>query len=251
MTQEQKQFIENNIDLIEQEDWKKFFSACPPGTGYYLYSSGIDFLSDVEELRREMFANSEIDTIVVPENIEWIIEGAFNHCSELKQITFCSPVKLHDSFKGCSKLDTIVIPNISVWLNMGGSYGAFLNLLERVPNLICDNVILKDVIIPEGTPHIIGCCFSGYKGIESVIIPQSVQRVYSSAFAGCVNLKNITILNPNITLEGASFWEMGEGVFINFAGTKEQWKNACGKDSFYLTYYTVQCTDGKLTKRKR
>ena len=45
MTELQKKYIENNIDLIETDDWHKFFQNAPAGVGGCLYSAGIDFLT--------------------------------------------------------------------------------------------------------------------------------------------------------------------------------------------------------------
>ena len=43
MNRYMKDYIEQNIDLIEKEDWNKFFEFCPVGTGYFLYEAGVDF----------------------------------------------------------------------------------------------------------------------------------------------------------------------------------------------------------------
>ena len=246
MTDKQKQFIENNIDLIEQESWEEFFRACPPGTGYFLHESGINFLQDVNYIKEGMFATSDIENLVIPENIDLVFANSFSNCPKLKHIELSVPVKIYDSFKNCPSFDTIVIPDITVWV-----YSEISPAFRTPINLVSDGNIIYDIEIPQNILRIKNSCFCSCKSIESLTLPSSVQEVGAYSFAGCVNLKNITILNPDIKLRGLCFGSMDENVLIKFSGTKEQWKNACDKDAFYLTYYTVQCTDGKLTKRKR
>ena len=246
MTDKQKQFIENNIDLIEQENWEKFFSACPPGTGYFLHKSGINFLHHVNYIKEGMFATSDIEDLVIPENIDLVFANSFSNCPKLKQIELSVPVKIYDSFMNCPSFDSVVIPDITVWID------SEITPAFKVPvNLVCDDQIIKDMEIPQNIPRIKSSCFKYCKSVESLTIPESVQEVGVRSFAGCVNLKNITILNPNIKLNTECFGYLNENVLIKFSGTKEQWKNACDKDTLYLTYYKVECLDGSIVKKKR
>lgn len=246
MTDKQKQFIENNIDLIEQQKWEKFFRACPLGTGYFLHESGINFLQHVNYIRQEMFATSDIESLVIPENIDLVFANSFSNCLKLKQIELSAPIQLFDLFIDAPLFDTINIPDITVWLD------SELSPAFKTPiNLVCNGQLIRDIEIPQNVPRIKNSCFRYCKSIESLTLPESVKEVEPYSFSGCVNLKNITILNSNIQLKGLCFGYMDENVLIKFSGTKEQWKDACDKDSFYLTYYTVHCTDGNIVKKKR
>lgn len=79
--------------------------------------------------------------------------------------------------------------------------------------------IAKDVIVKEGTTEISDGAFAivrTVKGdyatdyrdnvqIESVVIPASVKRIGKNAFAQCVNLKSVTFLGEELTIEAGAF----------------------------------------------
>ena len=87
MTQEQKQYVEQNIDLIEEERWEEFFQTAPEGMGAYLYHAGIDFMSSIKEAPRWCFAESDIYSVTIPDTVTKISTGAFDDCRSLTSIT--------------------------------------------------------------------------------------------------------------------------------------------------------------------
>ena len=60
MTEEQKAYIEQNVKLIENSEWKTFFEYAPEGTGQLLYEAQVDFLDDVSAISTNMFYYSTI-----------------------------------------------------------------------------------------------------------------------------------------------------------------------------------------------
>lgn len=112
MTEEQKQYIEQNIELIDNKEWEKFFSQLPDGVGVRLYEAGINFLEDVSEIFVRMFDFSDLTELVIPNNITSIGSDAFYRCKSLSRIDIPDSVtSIGDwAFYRCDSLTSIDIP---------------------------------------------------------------------------------------------------------------------------------------------
>ena len=42
-----KEYIENNIELIDQNNWEEFFKDAPKGIGGFLYDADMPFLNEL------------------------------------------------------------------------------------------------------------------------------------------------------------------------------------------------------------
>ena len=113
MTEEQKKYIEANIDLIDEERWKEFFKNAPKGIGGVLYEVGIHFLEKLRYVPNSAFYDSNIQTIDIPERVTRIGNYAFYKCSKLTSITIPKGVTIigNSTFAGCKSLKSIVIPD--------------------------------------------------------------------------------------------------------------------------------------------
>ena len=66
MNKTQKEYIEQNIDLIESNDWHKFFNYAPGGIAEVLLSAGIDFLTHMSLITPRVFYQCfNINTIYI------------------------------------------------------------------------------------------------------------------------------------------------------------------------------------------
>jgi hypothetical protein len=70
-------------------------------------------------------------------------------------------------------------------------------------------------------------------------------------FDGCSGLANINIPSSITSFSRFAFSDCGDNLIIEFDGTKEDWKKIYDIDAFMNTYFIVNCTDGKIVKRKR
>lgn len=63
--------------------------------------------SSLRYILREEFSNSDVERVVIPENVLVIFPGAFEWCKRLKEVVFLNPetVVLNEAFKGCFNLD--------------------------------------------------------------------------------------------------------------------------------------------------
>ena len=96
-------------------------------------------------------------------------------------------------FKGCSNLNTIVLPNIGIT-----TIGA---------NVFNGCKSLTSIDLPDSITAIGNNAFKGCEKLSSVYIPYKVKTIGNSAFNGCKSLTNI-VLPKNITT-------IGDNAFVN------------------------------------
>lgn len=216
-----KQYIENNIELIDANKWEEFFLHVPrelrgtTGIGAILYDVGIDFLLFLTKIPRGAFEHfSELKSIDIPTNIKNIGDYAFYECTGLVNVTIPNSVTSigYCAFSACRRLTSITIPDSVT------SIGAF--------------------------------AFHNCTGLMNIILGKDLTIIDHDAFYSCSNVKNIKISNSNIEIRNDAFSNIND-VEINYFGTKEQWKSIYNKNAFKGTYFTVHCTDGNIIKRKR
>ncbi|MBR5780697.1 MAG: leucine-rich repeat domain-containing protein, partial [Bacteroidales bacterium] len=105
--------------------------------------------------------DNDVESVVIPDSVTKIGNGAFSRCSHLKNIDIPESVtEIGDkAFSGCSSLKSIDIPNsvtkIGVW------------------------------------------AFSECSSLESIDIPESVTEIVELAFSGCSSLESIKVSKNN------------------------------------------------------
>ena len=114
-------------------------------------------------------------------------------------------------------------------------------------------ISLKKLVIEDGVTTISNGAFSN-TGLESVYLPMSVQSIKGYAFQGCSKaLKTVTIMNPNVNIEGTAFQDDSKLTEVYYNGTKEQAQekfsgNKIGYDvdGNKIADVTIYCTDGEI-----
>ena len=238
MNQEQKQYVERNIHLIDNDDWDKFFLDAPEGTGEALYIAGIDFMSIMGKVPPRCFYRSSLRNITISNNVTSIGKWAFSYCSNLTSVTIPDSVTSigYEAFYGCESLTGVTISDSVTSI---GSY-AFCNCHSLTSFTIPNNV----TSIGEGA-------FFNCLNLKSVTISDGVTSIGKWAFKGCSNLTSVVIPNSVTSIgEGAFTALSSDAILINFNGTKEQWKKIYNSEAFKDTYFTVNCLDGTLHKKK-
>lgn len=124
MTQQQKQYIEQNIDLIENEDWDEFFQNAPDGIGGVLYEAGIEFTNNMIKIPDWLFYNSKIEDIIIPNSVTKIGDYSFAGCTCLTSVTIPDSVISIGSyaFSSCSSLESIKLPDSVTRISEGAFY---------------------------------------------------------------------------------------------------------------------------------
>lgn len=128
------------------------------------------------------------------------------------------------AFEGCTKLNSITIPNSVIRIE----YAAFY---------YCSS--LTSVSIPNSVTSIEEYAFLNCSSLTSVTIPNSVTSIKDAAFEGCVKLNSITIPNSVTSIGAAAFEGCAKlnSVTISNGVTRIGWKAFYGCES--LTSITI------------
>lgn len=212
-----KQYIlEHELD-IRKGNWEKFFKSekYPVGIGEPLYLSNVPFM---EELR-------------------YVPRGAFFECTGLTSITIPKGVTSIESsaFNGCTGLTSVTIPDSVISIGSSAFSG-------------CSG--LTSINIPASVQSVDSYAFEYCSGLTSVTIPESVTSISEFTFSGCENLTSITIPASVTYVGDYAFESIPTDLVVTYDGTKEQWNQICNKHAFEDTHVTVNCTDGKLIKKR-
>ncbi len=157
-----------------------------------------------------IFGESGIEEIVLPDTVESIGANAFLNCKNLKKVTFSKGLKTIEggAFHNCSALEEAILPEGLQKLGQESFEDCtslreiFLpSTLESAGRLsFHGNTSLKIVTFGDGTQKIFGADpiyydegLFGDSGIEEIVIPGRVTEIEGCAFAGCHELKSISL----------------------------------------------------------
>ena len=147
---------------------------------------------DVVEIGGNVLEDCDnIESIVIPDSVKIIHEGAFSG-SKIKMIKIGKGVaSLPDScFGGCESLEEIDIPDhIS---SIGG--GCF-----------CKCSKIKTIKIGKSMTSLPDSCFSGCESLEEFDVPAHISSIGQSCFSNCGNIKSIRMSDAVISLGANSF----------------------------------------------
>lgn len=168
----------------------------------------------VTTIGKRAFQWGKAETIILPESITTIEEGAFFGCKNLQTIEGIENVETigDRAFSMCYFLEEWDISNVK---ELGE--GAFSQ---------CNTI--RKVQIPEGINVIKGSLCYGMGSLSEVSLPESVTTLESRAFGNCPSLKAI-YLSPNVK-------EIWEGAFANI----EDQLTIYGESGSYAEEYAKQ-----------
>lgn len=164
---------------------------------------------------------SGLDTIVIPNSVEYIGNYAFRSCTGLSSITIGTNVDSigENVFQNCTSLasvewnarhcadfnDNASSKPFSALANTITSF-TFGNEVEYVPAYLCKGLNKIDTIYFPNSINSIGSnAFRGCTSIKHLNLPNNIEDIGSYAFSGCNGLQSVTLPN-NIT-------EIDNGVF--------------------------------------
>lgn len=159
------------------------FSLNSEKTGYLIKEYNYNGLSDIiipsenkglpiVGIEKDAFANhTELQSVVLPTELEYIGDGAFEDCTNLKEIAIPDNVTRikKNAFRGCENLKTVSLP---------------LGLLSIEQNAFADCSALTSVEIPFTVTSLGIGAFRRCKALKEVKISKNTQINYN-AFAGC------------------------------------------------------------------
>ena len=217
-----KAFLKKNKYLIKENKWKEIYEAAEKELG-----------NNVGKFT-EIWLNINIH----PENYLTKLPKNFCRRSTIKNFTIPNPITSIDSyaFTGCTSLTSVTIGN-SVTSIGDDAFSCCTGLTS---------ITIPDSVTSIGTEAFEDCI-----SLTSVVIPDSVTSIDFYAFSGCSSLTHVIIPDSVTHISDEAFTYCGDKLIIDYSGTKSDWKKIYNPRAFKNTSFTVNCTDGKIVKKKR
>jgi len=168
---------------------------------------------------------NQIKNIVIEEGVTSIGACAFCSCYYVKSIKIPASLTTlgDDIFFGCPNLNKVYINNLSAWCNI--SFGIGSNPLEVAEELYINNVLTKEIAIPEGVERISTRAFYRCSAINSVTFPSSLKTIGSQAFSVC-RINKVVIPSNVERIEEYAFWNSKVDELTISKGVKYIGENA-------------------------
>ena len=141
----------------------------------------LQFFTSLKEIGAETFKGcSELNSIILPNEVTRIGNGAFSGCNNLSSINIPDGVTSigESAFYGCGSLDSIVLPES-------------LTSISESAFRICSGLV--SITLPDGVASIGDYAFSGCSSLSSIELPESLTSIGDYAFSGCSSLSSIEL----------------------------------------------------------
>ena len=142
----------------------------------------------------EAFANTQVETVWLPESVGNIVDRAFYELSTLTAVYGCKGLRMigESAFAKCDNLTTIDLSSDTLQIILKE---AFYNCLQLT------DVTFGNSIAELGR-HAFSCC----KSLQHITIPKSVVKWKAGCFVGCDALTEVTLEEGLTVFRGDSFW---------------------------------------------
>lgn len=183
---------------------------------------GVDFPSTLRTIGNYAFSRcSTLDSIALTDGITTIGNNAFNGCSEITNVSIAPTVATigEGAFGECPKLIGVHISSIEAWCNIAFSDAAS-NPLSSAKFFYLEGGEITKLTIPATITEIKNYAFCGGFDASEIILHSGINRIGTSAFAGCTGKLTVNCNIPNSDSKdngafvGSKFSEIvvGEGV---------------------------------------
>ena len=151
---------------------------------------------------------SGLTSIVIPNSVTSLGEQSFYDCRNLTSITIgngVTTIGIH-AFEKCTGLQSVYINDIAAWCKIlfkkySDDLSIYSNPLYYAKELYLNNVLLKELVVPESVTYISAHAFRFYSNLTSVTLHNGVVSIDDYAFSECKNLKSV-ILGDEMTYIG-------------------------------------------------
>lgn len=179
-------------------------SVTEMGNGAFsgINSSKIIFENEFTEVTDEMFINSKLVEIVLPENITSIGSSAFKNCKQLKKINLSNNLETIGDYAFAEAFDLgkFIIPSSVSSVGNSVFKGSGLeeieintNLNEITESFFAESPNLKKVVLPSTIKKIGSSAFENCSSLQQVSLPEGLKIIDDYAFKGALDNATITI----------------------------------------------------------
>ena len=162
------------------------FNSCD-----FIKSITFDADSHVQTIGLHAFEGcTSLKSIILPNGVTSIEDGAFYYCSSLKDVVIPDSVESIGSqlFWECTSIEKVnYLGTIDQWAEINIES----DLLNNI-KLYVNDVLVEDVVLTTATKISDGA-FYGYTTLTSIAISDSVTSIGENAFSGCTSLKEVSI----------------------------------------------------------
>lgn len=190
-------FTFHSSHIISGAFWEKVFSFIQLQQNTLNYFD-MEKAIATEFPERSLCGFTKLETVKLPNTLEYIGYRALEDCRMLKEITIPASVTEIDdcAFEECRSLSTIHFGDPETSDGEANSDPATVSCaLQRIGNWAFYNCcLLQELALPEGVTEIGEAAFYGCSHLEELVLPSSLQTIGDNGFAACSNLKRIIAL---------------------------------------------------------
>ena len=207
-----KNAVEDEFGVKYSKDWKRLLKAPTDLDGVYSIKKGVKIIAN----HAFSWCFYSLKSIIIPDSVTSIGDGAFSECHSLKSINIPDSVTRigYSAFKSCGGLTSISIPPSVTTIEDGTFLGCHSLRNINIPDTVtrigrsafedCDS--LTSINIPPSLTTIEDGTFLGCHSLRNINIPDTVTRIEDYAFSECNSLKNINIPNGVTWIGDSAFF---------------------------------------------
>ena len=193
-----KNAVEDEFGVKYSKDWKRLLKAPTDLDGVYSIKKGVKIIAN----HAFSWCFYSLKSIIIPDSVTSIGDGAFSECHSLKSINIPDSVTRigYSAFKSCGGLTSISIPPSVTTIEDGTFLG-------------CHS--LRNINIPDTVTRIGRSAFEDCDSLTSINIPPSLTTIEDGTFLCCHSLRNINIPDTVTRIEDYAFSECNFLTSIN------------------------------------
>lgn len=155
--------------------------------------------------RYAFYRMRDLQMAVIPPTVEIINEHAFERSENMVRVVFQGTSKLNtikfDAFKGCKKLNYVVLPNSvktvedAAFMNCSSLSDFTLSTgMKAISNSLCENdEVLDNLVLPDGIVTIGKRAFYKCTSLNKITYSQNLSLINEFAFGYCNSLTSVTL----------------------------------------------------------